>query len=181
MRWAASQVLAWIITRKPLSLEKNEWFRAMGRDLKDAQRKLAGVLSSGRVHVYGRKQRQGPIEPMPNDLFRIHGAPVFVGVHGDLTSLVAHKPYTGPVWSSIEFDATEIEREWPKPPPVSAKKWMLKEAKRLHAAGTIGKRDAMISGCMTATGCKKREAETVHKSLPNKFRRLRGKPSKNVG
>jgi hypothetical protein len=180
MRWSASQVLAWIIRKQPLSLEKNEWTRAMGRRLKDAQRKLAGALSSGRMHAYGRKQPHGPIEPMPNDPFRIQGVPVVVGVHGDLTSLAAHKPYTGPAWYSIEFDATEIEREWPKPPPTSAKNWVLKEAERLHAAGIIGKRDVMIRNCMTATGCKKREAEAAHKSLPDKLKYKRGKPRKNA-
>jgi len=181
VRWTASQVLAWIIRKEPLSLEKNEWTRAMGRRLKAAQRKLAEALSSGRVHAYGRKQPHGPIEPVPNDPFRIQGVPVVVGVHGDLTSLATHKPYTGPAWYSIEFDATEIKREWPKPPPTSAKNWVLKEAKRLHAAGTIGKREAMISDCMTATGCTKREAEAAHKGLPDKLKRPRGKPPKNPG
>ena len=51
MRWSASQVLAWIIRKKPLSLEEDEWTRAMGRRLKDAQRKLAGALSSGCTHT----------------------------------------------------------------------------------------------------------------------------------
>jgi hypothetical protein len=181
MRWSASQGLAWIIRQKPLSLEKNEWTRDMGPKLKDAQRTLAGAISSGRVQAYGRHQRHGPIEPMPADPFRIQGVPVVVGPHGDLTSLAAHKPYEGPGWHSIEFEADEIKREWPKPPPPSATEWMHKEAEGHAAAGTIGKRDVMVRDCMTAIGCTKREAEAAHKSLPDKLKRHRGKPPKNAG
>jgi len=181
MRWLASETYAWIILRKPLSLEKNEWTPDMGPKLKDAQRTLAGALSLGRVHAYGRRQPHGPIEPMPNDPFRIQGVPVVVGAHGGLTSLAPHKPYTGPRWHSIEFDADEIEREWPKPPPLSAMEWMQKEAERYDAAGTTGKRDVMVRDCRKATGCTKREAEAAHKSLPDKLKRQRGKPPKNPG
>jgi len=181
MRWLASETLAWIILRKPLSLEKNEWTPDMGPKLKDAQRTLAGALSSGRVHAYGRREPQGPIGPMPNDSFRDQGVPVVVGAHGDLTSLAPHKPYAGPRWLSIEFEADEIEREWPKPPPPSAMKWMHKEAEAQAGRGTIGKRDVMVRDCMNATGCTKREAEAAHKSLPDKLKRQRGKPRKSPG
>jgi hypothetical protein len=58
---------------------------------------------------------------------------------------------------------------------------MLNEAERLHAAGSIGKRDVMVRDCMRATGCKKREAEAAHKSLPDKLKRRPGKPRKNLG
>jgi len=181
MRWSASQTLAWIIGQKPLSLEKNEWTTDMGPKMKAAQRALAEALSSGRVHAYGRRQPHGYIEPMPNDPFRIQGIPVVVGVYGDLTSLAPHKPYEGPAWNSIEFDADEIEREWPKPPPLSALEWMYKEAERYDAAGTTGKRDVMVRDCMEAAGCTKREAEAAHRSLPNKLKRQRGKPRKSSG
>ena len=153
----------------------------MGPKLKDAQRTLAEALSSGRVQAYGRRQPHGPIEPMPNDPFRIQGVPVVVGAHGDLISLVPHKSYSGPEWHSIEFEVDEIEREWPKPPPPSAMEWMRKEAEARAATGTVGKRDVMVRDCMSATGCKKREAEAAHKNLPDKLKRRRGKPRKSLG
>jgi hypothetical protein len=181
MRWSASETLAWIIGQKPLSLEKNEWTPDMGPKLKDAQRMLAGALSSGRVHAYGRREPHGPIEPMPDDPFRIQGVPVVVGAHGDLTSLAPHKPYKGLGGHSIEFEVDEIKRTFPKPPPTSAAGWMQKEAERHAAVGTIGKRDVMVRDCRTAIGCTKREAEAAHKSLPDKLKRQRGKPPKNAG
>jgi hypothetical protein len=181
MRWSASQALAWIIGRKPLSLQKNEWTPDMGPKLRGAQRTLAEALSSGRVQAYGRREPHGPIEPMPNDPFRIQGVPVVVGAHGDLGSLAPHKRYSGPEWHSIEFEADEIEREWPKPPPPSAMEWMRKKAEAHAAAGTVAKRDVMVRDCMKATGCTKREAEAAHKGLPDELRYKKGRPPKNPG
>ena len=40
--------------------------------------------------------------------FAFRGFLLLSEYHGDLTSLATHKPYTGPAWYSIEFDATEI-------------------------------------------------------------------------
>src|SRR6266404_3804046 len=90
----------------------------------------------------------GILNRCQNDPFRIQGIPVVVGAHGDLTSLAPHKPYKGPAWHSIEFEADDIKREWPKPPPPSATEWMHKEAERYAAAGTTGKRDVMVRDCM---------------------------------
>jgi hypothetical protein len=89
--------------------------------------------------------------------------------------------YEGPRWYGVEFDSAEIKRAFPKPPSTSAKKWVLKEAKRLHSAGKIGKREDMLKRCMQDTGCTKREAEAAHKNLPDKFKRPRGKPRKSPG
>src|SRR6266436_3164582 len=173
MRWSASQALAWIIQQEPLSL-KGEWTPAMGPELEAAQKKLAGLISSGQVRAWGRKQPHGLVEQMPSDPFRIQGLTVVVGPHGNMTTLPPHLPpdkrYQGDVWHAIEFDPEELKGASPKPPPTLARDWMLNEAKRLHTAGSIGKRDVMVRDCRKATGCTKREAEAAHRSLPDKLK-----------
>jgi hypothetical protein len=118
---------------------------------------------------------------MPSDLFQIPGLTVVVGIHGEMTTLAArpHQPfslYEGPLWHSIAFEAFEIERMWPKPPPLPAVDWMLQEAERaLKAAGHLCKRHDLIERCKTETGCTRREAEAAHKTLPEHLRGGRGR------
>jgi hypothetical protein len=188
MRWSAGQAHAWIIKQKPLVLR--EWTADMGPKIGEAQTKLADLISGGKVKAWGRKEPHGPLEQIPNDLFRISDVPVVVGVHGDITTPTphkkhvgqkvwhSHKPYVGPRWHSIEFDADEIKRECPKPPPPSTNDWMLTEAQRLNGKG---KRDVMVQDCMQATNCTRREALTAYAALPSGLRRARGKPPKNFG
>jgi hypothetical protein len=176
MRWSAAQSLSWIIKQEPLPLR--EWTSDMGPNLKDAQKRLAGSISAGEVQAWGRKQPQGLVENIPNDPFRIPGVPVIVGEHGDMRHSQPHKQYDGPRWHSIEFDANQIKKAFPKPPPASANGWMLQEAERL---GGLGKRDIMVQDCMGETGCTKRAALAAYKNLPEGRRRKRGKPPKNFG
>jgi hypothetical protein len=167
--------------KKPLKLEEGEWTSDMGPEISDAQKKLAAVIASGQVRAWGRKTPHALIELIPSDPFRIQGLPVIVGEHGDMRPLLPHKGYDGPRWSSIEFEVHEIKNAFPNPPSTSAKEWMLNKAKQLEDAGRIGKRDGMVSDCMTATGCTKREAEAAHKSLPEKFKKPQGRPRNKSG
>jgi hypothetical protein len=185
MRWSASQALAWIIRRKALSLEKREWTPDMGPELEAAQRKLAELIGSGQVQAWGRSQPHSMVDRMPSDPFRIPGLTVVVGPHGDMKTLPPHLPpdkrYQGDVWHAIEFEADEIKQAYPRPPPIPAAEWMRKNAEDHAATGTIGKRDVMVRDCMSATGCKKREAEAAHKNLPESLKRPRGKTRKSLG
>ncbi|WMT75943.1 hypothetical protein [Bradyrhizobium sp. Ash2021] len=99
-----------------------------------------------------------------------------------MTSSVPQRPYEGPRWEAIEFDEGEIERAFPKPPPISAREWMETEANRLlGTTGQLGKLEDMVRRCMKDLPCKKREAETAHRMLPTHLRRQRGKPPKKSG
>lgn len=181
-RWCASQVLAWIIRQQPLTLEKNEWTSDMGPALKDAQKKLAAAIATGQVEAWGRKQPHSLAERIPNDPFRILGLTVVVGPYGEVTTLDPQRPYDGPHWSSIEFDAEEIKRAFPQPAPLAAAlDWMRREAQRHAASGYIEKRDVIVADCMKATDCTKRVAEAAHKSLPERLKRKRGKSPKKIG
>jgi hypothetical protein len=179
VRWSAARALGWIICQAPLELR--DWTSEMGPAIRDAQQKLAAAIAEGRVQAWGRLTPQSLFEKMPSDPFRISGLPVVVGPHGEMASLLPHKPYTDRKWHSIEFEADEIKKAWPKPPPEPAKDWMKNEADRLKAVNQIGKRESMIKDCMKATGCTKREAEAAYKTLPDGLRRSRGKPPKNPG
>jgi hypothetical protein len=181
MRWLAAQALAWIIKRVPLELK--DWTSDMGPDIESAGKMLAGAMSAGHVRAWGRRTPHALIEQIPSDQFRISGLTLIVSPSGELTTSPPRKwfTYEGIRWQDIEFDADEIRRAFPRPPPPSATEWMLKEAEAHLAAGTIGKRAVMIRDCMTATSCTKRQAEAAHKSLPDEFKRQRGKPPKNSG
>jgi len=181
MRWSAAQALAWIIRKKPLELR--EWLTEMGPGIEPAGKMLAETISAGDVRAWGRAKPHACLEQMPGDQFRISGLTLIVSPHGDLATSPAWKLFTyeAPRWQDIEFDADEIRRAFPKPPPPSAIEWMLNEAERLHAAGIIGKHDDMLGRCREVTGCTKREAEAAHKSLPDEFKRQRGKPRKSPG
>jgi len=179
MRWTAAQALSWIIQQKPLDLR--EWTSDMGPQLKDAQRKLASEITSGTVQAWGRKQPHGLAEQMPRDPFRIPSLTVAVGIYGEMITLTAraHQPfssYEGPRWHSIEFDAVEIERAWPKPPPSPAVDWMLRAAEQmLKDTGHLAKRHDLIDRCRTETKCTRREAEAAHGMLPEQFKGGRGR------
>jgi hypothetical protein len=181
MRWSAAQALAWIIRQTPLELK--QWTSEMGPEIDPAAIKLSRAIGADQVSAWGRPKPHALTEQIPSDQFRIPGFTLIVSPHGDLATSPRHKlsTYQGRQWQDIEFDANELKRAFPKPPPTSAKDWMLNEAERLYAAGKIGKRDVMVHDCMTATRCKKREAEAAHKSLPDKLKYQRGKPRKNAG
>jgi hypothetical protein len=105
-----------------------------------------------------------------------------VGPHGDLATSPRHKlsTYSGHDWRDIEFDADEIKQAWPKPPPLSVKDWMLKDAKRLLlTTSQLGKRNDMVHRCMKETACTRREAEAAHKTLPDGLRRKVGRKGKD--
>jgi hypothetical protein len=120
-------------------------------------------------------------EQIPSDPFRIPGLTVAVGVHGEMVTLPAraHQPsssYTGPRWHSIEFESVDIERAWPKPPPLAAVDWMLREAERvLKTTGHLAKRHDLLDRCRRDIRCTRREAEAAHKMLPEQFRGGRGR------
>jgi len=161
----------------------------MSPGLRAAEQKLAKAIADGRVQAWGRPTPHGLFEKIPGDPFRIRGLPVVVDPYGEMTSELPHKRYPGekkpgeksdPVWHSIEFEADEVKKAWPKPHQ-GAKAWMKNEAERLKAAGQKGKRESMIKDCTKATGCTKREAEAAHAALPEGLRRPRGKPPKNSG
>lgn len=179
MRWSAAQTLSWIIRKTPLEL--TDWTSDMGPMIKDAQKKLARVIASGEVQAWGRKKPHEITEKIPNDPFRIPGCEVAVGVYGDMGPLIPHKPYNGPRWHFVEFEADEIQKALPKPPSPPVMEWMQKEAEQLHAQGSVGKRDDMVKRCMKAANCTKREAEAAHKSLPESLKRKKGKPPKTLG
>src|SRR5262245_23452801 len=179
MRWSAAQTIGWILRRQPLHLE--QWTTEMGPELSGAQKQLAMAIASGQVQAWGRKQAHALTEQLPTDPFRISGLPTIVNAHGEMVSRIPHRPYEGPKWQSVEFASEEIKRAWPKPPPSSAKNWMQQEANRLSAAGQIGKRDDMVTLCMEATSCTKRQAQAAHREMPETLRRRRGKPSKSSG
>jgi hypothetical protein len=183
MRWSAAEALSWISRQEPLDL--GHWTSDMGPGLEHAQKELAEGIAAGRVDAWGRKEAEphGLVERIPTDPFRIRDVQVVVGVHGDMTTLPAHKlhKYKGPRWRSIEFEADEIKRAWPKPPPPDAQDWMLKEATRRTSAGQVGKRDDMVRSCMEKTGCTKREALAAYGELPRGLRRPPGKPPRNSG
>jgi hypothetical protein len=183
MRWSAAQTLSWIIRQEPLELK--QWTTDMGQLIISAQKQLANEIAAGHVHVWGRPQPHGLVEQVPNSQFQISGPTVAVGVHGDMITLTArpHQPfssYEGPRWHSIEFDAVEIERAWPKPPPLSTVDWMLREAKgAVNAAGHLAKRHDLIDRCRAETGCSRRQAEAAHKTLPEQFKGGRGRRKSN--
>jgi hypothetical protein len=177
IKWSAAQALSWIICRAPLDLR--QWSAHMGSGLRNAQKDLGAAIAAGRVHAWGRAQPHGLIEKVPASQFRISGLPLVVDAHGAMTSLLPHKPYNGPKWETIEFEANEIKRVWPAPPTQAAKDWMKKEAERLKPE--IGKREFMIKDCMKATGCTKRVAEKAHAALPEGLRRRQGKPPRKPG
>ena len=170
--WSASQALAWIVCQRPLKLEDREWTSDMGPQIEGAQSKLAEAIGGGQVQAWGRRQAHGLLEAVPRDPFCIPGLVVIVGEHGDMRSLLPHKPYAGPRWQSIEFDADQIKHVFPKP-PFLAQKWMSKNATKGQ------KRDSLVRDCMKATGCTKRDAEAAYKELPEELRRPRGKPIRN--
>jgi len=171
--------MSWIIQHEPLGLR--EWTSGIWPLLQDAQRKLASEIAAGNVQAWGRKQPHGLAEQMPRDPFRIPGLTVVVGVHGEMTTLAAraHQPfssYEGPRWHSIEFEAVEIERAWPKPPPLSAVDWMLRQAEQvLKTTGHPAKRHDLLDRCRTETRCTRREAEAAHKMMPEQFKGGRGR------
>jgi hypothetical protein len=136
--WFASQALSWIICQKPLKLEGREWTMDMGPKLAEAQRKLAEAISAGDIQARGRSQPHGLLEQVPRDPFCIPGLPVVVGEHGDMRSLLPQRPYAGPRWQSIEFDADQIVAVFPKPAPLAAQGWMLNNATKQK------KRDSLI-------------------------------------
>ena len=193
MRWSAAQALGWIIRQAPLEIGpwpkpsgtvEAHWTSDMSPGLKDAQKELTQAIAAGRVQAWGRPTPHGRIKKVPSDLFRIRGLPVVVDPYGEMTSSLPHKPYPtkdDPKWHSIEFEPGEIKTAWPAPPPQTATDWMKNEAERLKAEGRIGKRDAMVTDCIKATGCTKRQAEAAHKALPQGVRRSRGKPPKSSG
>lgn len=178
MRWSAAQALGWIICREPLELR--QWTSDMGSAIKDAQQVLAAAIAAGRVQAWGRPTPHGLLEEVPSDPFRISGLPVVVGVHGEITSVLPHKPYHGPKWQSLEFDANQFRRAWPTPPSETARDWMKNEAQRFKDANQIRKRDSMIKDCMKAIGCTQRVAAAAYASLPEGLRRRRGKPIKTT-
>ncbi len=178
MRWSAAQTLSWIICKAPLEL--SNWTPEMGPMIKDAQKELTRLIGSGEVRAWGRPQPHKLVERIPSDPFRIPNLAVVVGVHGDMSALTPLRPYNGTRWHFVEFEADEIQKALPKPPSPSAVEWMLKEAK-LHAQGSMGKRDDMVGRCMKATNCTKRVAEAAHKSLPEHLKRNKGKPPKTLG
>jgi hypothetical protein len=179
MRWSAAQTLSWIIRQEPLELK--QWTLDMGPLIIHAQKKLADEIAAGHVHAWGRPQPHGLVEQVPNSQFQISGLTVAVGVHGDMITLAArpHQPfssYEGPRWHSIEFEAVEIERAWPRPPPLSAVDWMLREAEQvLKITGHLAKRHDLLDRCSKETACTKREAEAAHKVLPEQFKGGRGR------
>jgi hypothetical protein len=180
VRWSAAEAYAWIIQQKPLDLR--EWTSDMGPKIADAQKTLAALIADGKIKAWGRKQPHDSLERIPGDLFRISDVTVVVGIHGDMTVQIphtkctgekiwhSHKPYTGHRWHSIEFEADEIKRECPKPPPPSAQDWMSNNANRGE------KRDYMVQTCRRETGCTKRAAEAAYRNLPDTVRRKRGRP-----
>ena len=180
MRWTAAQALAWIIRQTPLGL--SEWTPEMGPEIEPAAIKLGRAIGADQIGAWGRMKRHGPVTRIPGEDFRISGLTLIVGSHGELATSPRYKfsTYEGTQWHAIEFDPNEIKREWPKPPPISATEWMLREAGQ-HAGGPIAKRDDMVHRCMSETNCTKREAEAAHKSLPEGLKRKRGKPPKNSG
>ncbi len=188
MRWSAAETLSWVIDRKPIKLPS--WPSYRGRQIELAQRELATAIANGGVRAWGRNiKKPALLEQIPADPFKLKkidrtNVAVVVGVHGDIAVLPPHKRYPGDDdarWRDIEFDQVEIKREWPMLPSKKAQDWMLKEARRLHAKGQIGKRDDMVRRCMKDTGCTKRLAEAAHQTLPKALRRARGKPPKNSG
>jgi len=180
MRWSAAQALAWIIRQAPLELKK--WTSEMGPEIEPAAIKLGRAIGADQVSAWGRIKRHGLLKRIPGEDFRIPGLTLTVGPHGELTTSPRRKlsTYEGHKWHDIEFDPDDIKREWPKPPPTSAKDWMLKEAKK-NVGGFIAKRDDMVGRCMEETNCTKREAEAAHKSLPEGLKRKRGRTPKNSG
>jgi len=185
MRWSAAQTLSWIMRQE--AWELRQWTADMGPMIIDAQRMLASKIAAGQVQAWGRKQPHGLAEQIPTDPFRIPGLTVVVDVHGEMATVTAraHQPfssYDGPRWHSIEFEATEIERAWPKPPPLSATEWMLREAERLlQTTRQPGKRDDMVRRCMKEAPCSKLDAIRAFNMLPGNLRRVRGKPPKQSG
>jgi hypothetical protein len=187
MRWSAAQTLAYIITGVPH--EWKDWTSKMGPEIEPAAIKLGRAVGADRVSAWGRRTPQGPIEQIPGDQFRIPGFEWVVRPDGNLATSPPHRlsaydrlsAYEGRRWYGIEFDSDEIKQAFPKPPTARAKHWMLDEARRLHAKGKIGKRDDLLSRCRKEIGCTKRDAEAAYKSLPDKFKRLRGRPPRNPG
>jgi hypothetical protein len=180
MRWSAAQTLSWIIRQDPLGLK--DWPSEMGPKIEPIQKKLATSIGDSKISAWGRKEPHRTLEPIPAGDFRISGMPLVIGPHGDLATVPRHKlsTYEGTPWRDVEFDADEIKREWPKPPPLSAADWMLKEAKRLlDTKGQLGKRYEMVPRCIKETNCTKREAEAAHKILPQGLRRERGNGGRN--
>lgn len=176
MRWSAAQTLAWIIQHEPVELK--EWTTEMGPKIEPAAKTLATAIGADEVIGWGRATSHGSLEKIPGGSFRISGLSLIVGPHGDLGTSPRHKlpTYAGPRWHDIEFDADEIKREWPKPPPSSASDWMRKEAElSLQNTGQPGKRSDLVQRCMTETTCTRRVAEAAHKLLPTPLRRGRGK------
>jgi hypothetical protein len=178
MRWSASKALGWIVCQKPV--EPREWTSAMGRDLRKAQDLPRHAIAEGRVQAWGRPSPHSPYEKVLADQFRIKGAPVGVGLHGEMFPIVPHRPYTERTWHSVEFCADEIKKCWPAPPSPSATNWILARATRTKDEGKPPeKRDALVDECARATGCTTREAVRAYQELPREMRRCRGKPRKH--
>jgi hypothetical protein len=178
MRWTAAQTLSWIIKQVPL--EWKDWSAGMGPKLEPSQSALATSIGADKISAWGRKERHGSLEQIPGGDFRISGMPLTVGPHGDLATIPRHKlsTYEGTEWKDIEFDPDEIKREWPKPPPLLAMDWMLREAeKALKTTGHLAKREDLITRCRKETGYKKRQAEAAHKMLPERLKGGRGRRS----
>jgi hypothetical protein len=154
----------------------------MGAKLKDAQRKLAEVISSHRALALGRNTKHGELENLPSDIFRIPRIELVVSPHGDLQTLAPHRGlYEGRQWQEIEFEAAAIRLAFPNSAHPAAEEWMLLEAERYWAKGIMGKREIMINECRKITACTKRQAEAAHRKLPTQYRRPIGKPPKYTG
>jgi len=176
MRWSAAQALSWIICGEPREI--GQWTADMGPQLKDAQGALAKAIGSGRVQAWGRPQPHAGLEPVAAGQFRIQGLPVVVDAHGSMVSRLPHKPYCGPTWVAVEFDAHEIKQAFPPPAPQSAHDWMANEAGRLKALGRKVKRDDAVQRCMKEAHCTRDEAQAAYRALPDDVKLRRGRPRK---
>jgi len=176
MRWSAAQALSWIICGEPR--EMNRWTHDMGPRIEHARETLARAIGSGQVQAWGRPQPHAELERLPDGQFRIPGLPAVVDPHGAMISRLPHKPYSGPKWESIEFDAKELEKAFPLPPSQTASDWMENEAKRLANQGSKGKQDDLVKRCMDSVGCSRDEARRAYRALPNDMKLRRGRPRK---
>jgi hypothetical protein len=176
VRWSAAQALSWIICKEPREIA--QWTADMGPRIEEAQEALAKAIGSSQVQAWGRPQPHAALELVASGQFRIQGLPVIVDPYGSMVSRVPHKPYSGPNWVSIEFDAHEIKRAFPRSTSQAAYDWVANEAKRLKALSLKVKRHDAVKRCMEETHCTREQAQAAYRTLPDDMKLRRGRPRK---
>jgi hypothetical protein len=104
--------------------------------------------------------------------------PLSIHIHGRIAPLRPGTRYRGPCFEDAAFEAADVRKLWPPPPPAvpGAYDWLLAEAKRYFDQYKRPANQAdIVKQCVAAVGGQIRETTALHRTLPDELRYLRGK------